>query len=146
MTGRQVEKCHKQEPKPFQETLASGKVIPGFGHGVLRNTDPRLARSCVGGEFRQWGFLFFWRVVVIRILLFGVRGFLGPPCMLVLYFFHNALSYCTLLYWYVIFCWVLHFFFNFFLVCYTVFDLNTNTGGVWTRTCVWKWKLMWMRV
>jgi len=24
-----------------KETLASGKVIPGFGHGVLRNTDPR---------------------------------------------------------------------------------------------------------
>lgn len=25
-----------------QDTLASGKVIPGFGHGVLRNTDPCL--------------------------------------------------------------------------------------------------------
>ncbi|CAJ1351800.1 unnamed protein product [Effrenium voratum] len=24
-----------------KDTLASGKVIPGFGHGVLRNTDPR---------------------------------------------------------------------------------------------------------
>merc|ERR1712151_589395 len=24
-----------------EETLASGKVIPGFGHAVLRNTDPR---------------------------------------------------------------------------------------------------------
>jgi len=24
-----------------QDTLASGKVIPGFGHGVLRKTDPR---------------------------------------------------------------------------------------------------------
>lgn len=24
-----------------KDTLASGKVIPGFGHGVLRSTDPR---------------------------------------------------------------------------------------------------------
>merc|ERR1711939_549771 len=24
-----------------KKTLASGKVIPGFGHAVLRNTDPR---------------------------------------------------------------------------------------------------------
>merc|ERR1712137_568705 len=24
-----------------EKTLASGKVIPGFGHAVLRNTDPR---------------------------------------------------------------------------------------------------------
>jgi len=27
--------------KYAQDTLASGKVIPGFGHGVLRKTDPR---------------------------------------------------------------------------------------------------------
>jgi len=27
--------------KLTKDTLASGKVIPGFGHGVLRNTDPR---------------------------------------------------------------------------------------------------------
>merc|ERR1719188_2820318 len=27
--------------KYAQDTLASGKVIPGFGHGVLRATDPR---------------------------------------------------------------------------------------------------------
>jgi citrate synthase len=26
-----------------QDTLASGKVIPGFGHGVLRKTDPRYS-------------------------------------------------------------------------------------------------------
>lgn len=28
-----------------EDTLASGKVIPGFGHGVLRNTDPCRGRT-----------------------------------------------------------------------------------------------------
>merc|ERR1712107_937640 len=30
-----------QLTKFAKDTLASGKVIPGFGHGVLRKTDPR---------------------------------------------------------------------------------------------------------
>jgi len=33
-----------------QDTLASGKVIPGFGHGVLRKTDPRYT---IQQEFAQ---------------------------------------------------------------------------------------------
>jgi citrate synthase len=33
----------KEEVKKFtEETLASGKVIPGYGHAVLRKTDPRF--------------------------------------------------------------------------------------------------------
>lgn len=32
----------EDEVKKFvQDTLASGKVIPGYGHAVLRKTDPR---------------------------------------------------------------------------------------------------------
>jgi len=36
-----------------KDTLASGKVIPGFGHGVLRNTDPRYT---IQREFAQANF------------------------------------------------------------------------------------------
>jgi len=36
-----------------QDTLASGKVIPGFGHGVLRKTDPRYT---IQKEFAQKNF------------------------------------------------------------------------------------------
>jgi len=25
-----------------RKTLSSGKVVPGYGHAVLRNTDPRF--------------------------------------------------------------------------------------------------------
>jgi citrate synthase len=28
--------------KNVQDTLASGKVVPGYGHAVLRKTDPRF--------------------------------------------------------------------------------------------------------
>jgi citrate synthase len=28
--------------KYVQDTLASGKVVPGYGHAVLRKTDPRF--------------------------------------------------------------------------------------------------------
>ncbi len=31
-----------------EDTLASGKVVPGYGHAVLRKTDPRY--SCQVGE------------------------------------------------------------------------------------------------
>lgn len=36
-----------------QDTLASGKVIPGFGHGVLRKTDPRymIQREFAAAKF-----------------------------------------------------------------------------------------------
>lgn len=33
---------HLLDLRNLQDTLAAGKVIPGFGHGVLRNTDPFL--------------------------------------------------------------------------------------------------------
>lgn len=33
---------HEQVKKHVEETLAAGKVIPGYGHGVLRVTDPRF--------------------------------------------------------------------------------------------------------
>lgn len=29
--------------KYVEDTLASGKVVPGYGHAVLRKTDPRYA-------------------------------------------------------------------------------------------------------
>jgi citrate synthase len=31
----------EQLKKYVQDTLAGGKVVPGYGHGVLRKTDPR---------------------------------------------------------------------------------------------------------
>merc|ERR1711884_297844 len=36
-----------------QDTLAAGKVIPGFGHGVLRKTDPRymIQREFAAAKF-----------------------------------------------------------------------------------------------
>merc|ERR1719472_623606 len=39
--------------KVAQDTLASGKVIPGFGHGALRITDPRYI---IQSEFAQENF------------------------------------------------------------------------------------------
>lgn len=37
-----------------QDTLARGNVVPGYGHGVLRKTDPRytcqVGRGEAGGE------------------------------------------------------------------------------------------------
>lgn len=35
--------------KYVQDTLASGKVVPGYGHAVLRKTDPRYTAQ-VGGR------------------------------------------------------------------------------------------------
>lgn len=39
--------------KYAKDTLASGKVIPGFGHGVLRKTDPRymIQRDFAAAQF-----------------------------------------------------------------------------------------------
>merc|ERR1712187_916920 len=55
-----------KEPTPelvrdyCEKTLASGKVIPGFGHAVLRNTDPRYMlerefalKHCQGDQLFQ---------------------------------------------------------------------------------------------
>jgi hypothetical protein len=47
------------------DTLKSGKVVPGYGHAVLRQTDPRYtcqARAaalllCRGGRLRSGGFI-----------------------------------------------------------------------------------------
>lgn len=41
---------YDQLEKYVTDTLASGKVVPGYGHAVLRKTDPRYTcQVCVGG-------------------------------------------------------------------------------------------------
>lgn len=36
------EPSKEQVKKYVEDTLASGKVVPGYGHAVLRITDPRF--------------------------------------------------------------------------------------------------------
>jgi citrate synthase len=41
---------HEQIEKYVRETLAEGKVVPGYGHAVLRQTDPRFAAQMEFGK------------------------------------------------------------------------------------------------
>lgn len=47
----------EQLTKYVQDTLKSGRVVPGYGHAVLRKTDPRYTcqvRGCCGAMDTAW--------------------------------------------------------------------------------------------
>eukprot|EP00882_Tetradesmus_deserticola_P009616 GHRQ01010151.1.p1 GENE.GHRQ01010151.1~~GHRQ01010151.1.p1 ORF type:complete len:591 (+),score=227.22 GHRQ01010151.1:196-1968(+) len=71
----------EQLTKYVQDTLKSGRVVPGYGHAVLRKTDPRY--TCQVGadaviELHCCGQLAWLRACLLACLLLGTSG--HPAC------------------------------------------------------------------
>lgn len=64
--------------KYIWDTLKSGNVVPGFGHAVLRKTDPRyMCQREFALKVRSF-FLFFWVGVHACVICSAYRSFAVP--------------------------------------------------------------------
>ena len=63
----------KEDVKEFVwSTLKSGKVVPGYGHAVLRKTDPRYSCQVRSGPGLHWGLELLASLLCCRVT--GVFG------------------------------------------------------------------------